>query len=77
MSADPVDTIIAEETTADHAKAKSRGLRVALLAQLIVSELNAAGLLRGSESQARVPVQRMLAEGLYGNAAVDLQGVSL
>lgn len=72
---DPVEALIAAEARADHAKAKSRGVRVALLAQSIASDLNAEGLLRGAESDVIVRIQCRLAEDLYGNAAVDLPGV--
>lgn len=74
-AADPVDFLIEQETKADHSKAKSRGERVSLLAQSIASELHASGMLRGAECDARVRIQVILADDLYGNAAVDLAGV--
>lgn len=75
LALDPVEAVITAETKADHSKAKQRGERVAALAWCIASELDANGMLRGSAADARVQIQRIVAEDLYGNQAVDLQGV--
>lgn len=71
LDPDPLETLLADEATADHAHAKRRGERVQLLAESLASTLHARGLLRGSKDDAVVELFGPLADDLYGNAAID------
>jgi len=69
---DPVEQMLADEARADHAKAKSRGERLRLMADGIVNNLIASGALPAQHArQARVETFHQLADELYGNASVD------
>jgi hypothetical protein len=71
LDADPAEAALAQETRADHERAKDRGERLRILADGIVSELNAEGLLRPGHARARRLIFHQLADELYGNQAID------
>ncbi len=69
---DPVDELLAVETKADHDRATYRGQKLALLADLIVSELRACGRLTNpSIEDIRAAALKCGADTFYGNAAID------
>ena len=72
VSPDPAEAELDEEPAVDHAKAKARGERVLGLAERIASTLQARGGLRASEAEVRVAIFHVIAEELYGRAAVDV-----
>lgn len=68
---DPVERDLALDAALDESRAKARGLRVRELTNLCVSALDGHGVLR-DQDKARVIIWAVLAEALYGNAAVLL-----
>lgn len=68
---DPVETLLANDATRDHARAKARGERVRHITRYVVAALDGHGLLR-DEDQARVVIYGALVDVLYGNASVDV-----
>jgi hypothetical protein len=68
---DPVQQVIDAETAADHAKATERGLRALDLTNLVLCALDGHGLVRDQE-QARIVIWAALADGMFGNASVDI-----
>ena len=68
---DPVFDEIAREEQADHYRARARGQRLLLLADSLVSRLDADSLLTDGTVARRV-VFHELAEALYGNNAIDV-----
>lgn len=73
LSVDPVDAILAEETTRDHAMASVRGARIKRLADALVTSLVGRSLLLDSQSDdARVALFSILADDIYGTAAIDI-----
>jgi hypothetical protein len=70
---DPVDALLAAETHADHAKARARGERVRDLADACVNQLVAPGIVAAARrDDARVVLFDVLADALYGAAALDI-----
>lgn len=67
-----IDPIVAATESADHAKAKDRGQRVLLIANRVISELSAEGQLRNDPDDLRAILFHALADGIYGNAAIDV-----
>ena len=70
-SPDPVMQMLERDERHDHFLAKMRGARVAMLAEAVVQALEAGGHLQQPE-HAVGPVCRALADGLYGNTALDI-----
>lgn len=62
---------IARATTHDHARAGERGERVRDLADAILTELRAYGLV-SDVARARPLIFHVLADDLYGNRAIDI-----
>ena len=71
MIPDPVEHRLAVEAHADHERAQARGQRVREIANRIVSDLHAVGVLHDLD-RARPVIYGALVDALYGNAAVDL-----
>jgi hypothetical protein len=70
---DPIERLIADETTQDHARAKARGARVRVITNMVHGALDGHGLLRDQETARRV-IYGALVDALYGcDVAVDLQ----
>lgn len=68
---DPVERTIADETAFDHAQARRRGLRVAMVADVALGALDGHGLIRDAE-QARVVLLGAIADALYGDLSLDI-----
>lgn len=68
---DPVFAAIDAETRRDHAVATARGARLARLSAAVVSDLVGRGLV-SADDDARVAVFSVLADHLYGDAAIDV-----
>lgn len=71
IHADPVAAMLAEETAADHARARFRGERVAHLADAVINALRASGS-QLDPDEARVTIYHTIADALYGDAAIDI-----
>lgn len=71
MISDPVEQMLSDEAAIDHARAVSRGQRVRHLANLVVGALDGHGCLI-DQDKARVIIYGALVDGLFGNAAVDV-----
>lgn len=69
---DPVEAMLAQETAVDHSKAKWRGERVLGLCDRVASTLDAQGLLRASRDDVRAELFHVIADDLYGDAAIDV-----
>jgi len=69
---DPVERLLADDAAADHAQAKTRGERVRDLADAIAVELHGRGMLHASRRDTRAAIFHILADDLYGNAAIDI-----
>lgn len=73
MAPDPLDVVMAREERMDHAQAERRGQRVRDLAEAVVAALMGPGLLPAAHrAQAVIVAVHILADDLYGNAALDL-----
>lgn len=73
LAADPLDIMLAEETAADHAKARARGERIERIADAAVNFMIAEGRLPSHlADDMRVAVFRAVADDFYGNAAIDV-----
>jgi hypothetical protein len=68
---DPVVDELAREEHTDHHRAPARGRRVLLMADSLVSVLHVSGQLRDPE-QARGDIFHVLADALYGVAAIEV-----
>jgi hypothetical protein len=68
----PVDREVADDAARDHAQAGARGRRVLDLTNAVLSALQATGLIVFDPDEARVAIFSVLAEDIYGNAAVDI-----
>lgn len=71
VAADPVEAMLREEESADHAKAKQRGVRVLRLSNAIVSMLHAHGYPVPSDDL-RVQMFHVIGDEIYGNLAIDI-----
>jgi hypothetical protein len=69
---DPVDVFLEAEERRDHDRALARGLRVRDAADAVLSVLEAHGNGPRDRAAARVVVFSVLADVLYGNAAIDI-----
>jgi hypothetical protein len=72
-SVDPYDAELAADARADEAQARARGDRLYTLADAIVSELEVVGYLSSrSKGPARIHTFTVLADHLYGTAAIEI-----
>ena len=73
ISPDPLEEFLEADTRRDMDAARHRGARLLTLAHGIVVELVSSGYLPSRWSgPARVIVFHVLADGLYGNAAIEI-----
>lgn len=72
LSLDPVDALLAAEVATDHAQAKVRGARLLRVANRVIDEMQARGVLRASADDVRGTIFHALADEFYGNAAIDV-----
>lgn len=73
VSPDPLDVMLEQSATQDHAKAAQRGERVLRVTNAAINGLISRGLLApADEDDARVAVFSLIADDLYGNAAIDV-----
>ena len=71
--ADPVDEMLNVDARIDHEQAVRRGQRIYLVADAAVADLIGRGLLQtASADDARVALFTIIADDVYGNAAIDV-----